>query len=29
MTLEQTRQLLVDRYLMLRDTIDARGEVLR
>jgi FlaA1/EpsC-like NDP-sugar epimerase len=29
MTLEQTRQLLVDSYLMLRDTIDARGEVLR
>ena len=29
MTLEQTRKLLEDRYLMLRDTIDARGEVLR
>jgi len=29
MTFEQTRQLLVDRYLMLRDTIDAGGEVLR
>jgi FlaA1/EpsC-like NDP-sugar epimerase len=29
MTLEETRQLLVSRYLMLRDTIDARGEVLR
>lgn len=29
MTLEQTTQLLVSRYLMLRDTIDARGEVLR
>ena len=29
MTLEQTRQLLVNHYLMLRDTIDARGEVLR
>ena len=29
MTLEQTRRLLEDRYLMLRDTIDARGEVLR
>lgn len=29
MTLEQTRELLVSRYLMLRDTIDARGEVLR
>jgi len=29
MTLQQTRQLLESRYLMLRDTIDARGEVLR
>jgi UDP-glucose 4-epimerase len=29
MTPEQTRRLLEDRYLMLRDTIDARGEVLR
>jgi FlaA1/EpsC-like NDP-sugar epimerase len=29
MTLDQTRRLLEDRYLMLRDTIDARGEVLR
>ena len=29
MSPEQTRQLLVDRYLMLRDVIDAEGEVLR
>jgi FlaA1/EpsC-like NDP-sugar epimerase len=29
MSPEQTRQLLVDRYLMLRDVIDAKGEVLR
>lgn len=29
MTPEQTRELLVSRYLMLRDTVSARGEVLR
>jgi hypothetical protein len=29
MTLEETTDLLTRRYLMLRDTINSRGEVLR
>jgi UDP-glucose 4-epimerase len=29
MTFEQTRQLLTDRYLMLRDVVGERGEILR